>query len=193
MTDLAQARCVSDNDISAGLLNSTQTIEWTGPMLPATMRTQLPALMDKEHFAAVHRSVLGIIRCDVREDRVVCSLFGLVPVLTFGAPVTSVEDTAVRRIWSVTGGLFARRGSVYGNLTFSWFQTEETELLWHHRLTSSVEGYPSRFIGSKNTGVVGAVLHRIAGWYAMYHGTVTCRFLRRLARWINTAAERETI
>jgi hypothetical protein len=192
MNDLAQARCRSEDDISAGLLNSTQTIEWAGPPLPAARHAELAARMDREHFNAVQQSVFGLIRCRVQPDRVVCSVFGLIPLLKFGAPVTSVERDGVSRIWGVTGGLLARRGSLYGNLTFVWSQREQPDHSWVHCLSSSVQGYPSRFLRVKDDFLMRSLLRHVAAWYASYHGKVTCRFLRRLARWVNDAAREDT-
>jgi hypothetical protein len=148
--------------------------------------------MDREHFTAVQQSVFGLIRCRVRPNRVDCSALGLIPLLTFGAPVTSVEAEGVRRMWGVTGGLLARRGSLYGSLTFAWSQSEQPDHSWVHCLRSSVEGYPSRFLRVKNDRKVERLLHHVAAWYAGYHGKVTCRFLRRLARWVNDAAAEDS-
>jgi hypothetical protein len=189
MPDYMQATCESKHDTNEGLLNSDQTLAFTGPPLPEAMYPDLAVRMDHEHFSAVSRSLLGLIRCRVRPDSVECSLLGVIPALTFGLPTTSLEDNSVERRWNVTGGLLARRGKVFGNITFQWSQKPLENGLYAHHVESSVKGYPSRFLRRGETRRFGRLFQWIAGWYVGYHGIVTCRFLRRLARWIHHSSE----
>jgi hypothetical protein len=192
MPNYMQATCESKHDTNEGLLNSTQTLAWTGPPLPEAMYPDLAARMDLEHFSAVSRSLPGLIRCRVRADRVDCSLLGVIPALTFGLPTTAVEPDSVERRWNVTGGLLARRGKVFGSITFRWSRRPLGNGLYAHQLESSVKGYPSRFLRGGEARRFGRLFQWIAGFYASYHGVVTCRFLRRLARWIHRSSEGST-
>ena len=168
-------------------------IAWAGPPLPPAVYPELAVRMDHEHFSAVSRSLLGLIRCRLRADRVECSLLGVIPALTFGLPTTAVEPDSVERRWNVTGGLLARSGKVFGNITFRWSQYPLESGLYAHHLESSVKGYPSRFLRRGEARRFGRLFQWIAGSYAGYHGVVTCRFLRRLARWIHHSSEGSTL
>jgi hypothetical protein len=183
--------CQSHHDTSAGFLNSTQTVEWEGPALPAHRHGELAARMDEEHVAAVGSSLWKFIQCRAEGDTVVCRGLGLVPVLTFGNPVTEAEPDSVRRTWTVTGGLLARRGDLYGSIRFEWRQEAIGGGRWRHRLRATVEGYPSRFLHTGKPAAASYLMRHVGGWYADYHRRVTCGFLRRLAQWAHAASEAE--
>lgn len=184
---MPELECHSRHDTGAGFLNSTQYLEWEGPPLPDSRRAALAARMDEEHVAAVGGSLWKFIRCRAVDDTVVCTGAGVLPLLTFGSPVTETQPNAVRRTWTVTGGLLARRGAAYGSIRFAWSQKEAGGGLWRHRLEATVEGYPSRFLRAGGDGMFW--MRRVGGWYTDYHRRVTCGFLRRLARWIMASAE----
>jgi hypothetical protein len=183
--------CESITDTSAGVLDSTQSLEWTDPALPPEAVSALPGKMESEHFRAVERSVFGLIRCSARPDGVDCSLFGLIPVLRFSQPVTSADSEHVSRTWGIDGGLQARREAVLGSLTLEWRCLAGENGVYLHSVSAQVAGFPSRFLPAVASHKPGAIRRFIGAEYARYHGVVTCRYLRRLSRWIHAQAAGE--
>lgn len=180
---MADSGCRSEQDISQGFLNSTQTLTWDGPPLARERFGALEARMDEEHVATVGGSLWRLLRCRAENDAVTCSALGI-SMLTFGRPETTIGDGSLQRRWTVTGGWLARRGEVYGSITFHWRQEGDGAGQCRHVLSASVEGYPSRFLRARARPWAAIILHRVAALYTGYHRHVTCRFLQRIARWI---------
>jgi hypothetical protein len=123
-----------------------------------------------------------LVRYRIGVDSVNCSFLGVVPLLRFGAPKTVVTETCATRTWLITGGILARAEPTLGSITFSWTMRELTGGQWLHRVSTRVDGYPSRFICRPSALWLGPVLRAVAGVYAWYHAVVTCRYLKRLSR-----------
>ena len=172
--------CQSRTDLSAGFLNAEQAIEWDGPRLSDSLISSLPDRMDREHFAAVGVSALGLMSLKLDVESVRCSILGSVAILHFGNPTTERSSTSVARRWMITGGRLARAEPALGSITFTWSMSQLTEDGWRHRLSARVDGYPSRFIPTHSTR--NPLRRAVAAAYAWYHSVVTCRYLRRLSR-----------
>ncbi|HEY3267758.1 MAG TPA: hypothetical protein VGM37_12580 [Armatimonadota bacterium] len=189
-TSLSVAVCSIEHDITLGLLNSAQSLTWVGLPISHSSLAALPRRMDQEHFRAVERSVLGLIRCSVLEDRVDCMFLGIVPVLRFEHPELATGPDRVSRTWLITGGWQARREASLGSLTLEWTNEPRGDGQTRHCVSARVHGYPSRFLPHSMRGRPGPIRRCVASTYARYHGIVTCRYLRRLARWIDSLPPR---
>lgn len=172
--------CQSRTDLSAGSLNAEQAIEWDGPRLSDSLISSLPDRMDREHFAAVGASALGLMSLRIDAESVRGSFLGWVALLNFGRPITELSASCATRKRLITGGRLARAGPALGSITLTWSMWQLTEDRWRHRLSARVDSYPSRFISTHSTR--NPLRRGIAAAYAWYHSVVTCRYLRRLSR-----------
>jgi hypothetical protein len=186
--ELSTARCISEHEAESGVLNSTQRLTWTAATLPVAVIATLAEQMDREHFRAVERSVFRLIRCTIHGESIDCKLLGLVTVLRFGHPETIAVPGRISRAWHITGGGLARREASLGILTLEW-TSEAVRGGWsRHCLSVRVHGYPSRFLPDGARGCPGPIRRLLGRAYARYHSVVTCRYLRRLARRLESAA-----
>lgn len=188
--ELATASCESVTETDAGVLDSTQRLTWTDRALPEETLAVLPERMEVEHFRAVERSVLGLVRCSVRANGVDCSMLGLIPLLSFGCPKTVTEADRITREWNIKGGMQARREPELGTLTLEWACVTCADGLLQHTLSARVDRFPSRFLPGADSDRPGGARRLIAACYARYHAIVTCRYLRRLALWMHAETAR---
>ena len=105
-------------EIDAGLLNSRQSLQTLWPTLSREETNRLPETMERLHFEAVERSVLGLIRCRRGGGAIDCRLLGVWSALSFVEIETVREKGRCLRRWRVGPGLLSRSGYAdYGTLT----------------------------------------------------------------------------
>jgi hypothetical protein len=126
--------------------------------------------LGERYWREVEATTFGLVRARHRNDEVTLRLLGVLTLLRFGAPETTVGEHGVRSCFPVTGGLLARTPG--GSISFS--QTPFPGV----RIRATIDGYFPRLGGRPGRpawtgGLYGHVQQRI-------HTSISRRFFARL-------------
>lgn len=175
-------------DLSGGLLESEQRLEWRGPLPAPPRMEQFPELFAAAHFAEVERSVAGLLRCRRAGPRIECRLWGRWPGLIFAEDGVTRGAYAVTVRWRILGGWLARPGETeMGALLLGFTAIPVPGQDAWLTVWARVEGYPSRFLGAPGQGGRRWGCGLVGELYAAYHRRVTFRYLHRVAGLLEAA------